>query len=90
MRTIAIWVTAIILIFSSIIGWLAISPPYFETISWVEDEVNLTGDALDAYESVQKSGHNSMRIIGPAFAAVYVVWAILKMSQRERYTGVYR
>lgn len=91
MRIIAVWVTAIVLIFATIITWVAISPAYFETVDMVDAEVgdNLTGDAKDAYDTVRQSGNNSIKIIGPAFCLAYVVWALLKMSQRERYTGVY-
>ena len=86
------WITALILIFGTVLAWAAISPAYFETVDWVDDEVgdNLTGDAKDAYDTVRQSGNNSMWIIGPAFAVAYVVWALLKMSERERYTGAYR
>lgn len=92
MRIIAVWVTAIVLIFATVITWVAISPAYFETVAMVDEEVgdNLTGDAKEAYDAVSKSGTNSMRIIGPVFILAYVVWALLKMSQRERYTGAYR
>ncbi len=92
MRIIAVWVTAIILIFATVITWGAISPAYFETVDMVDEEVgdNLTGSAKEASDAVSNSGTKSMRIIGPAFIVAYVIWALLKMSQRERYTGVYR
>ncbi|GAH09518.1 unnamed protein product [marine sediment metagenome] len=89
MRTVSIWVTAIILIFGTIIAWSALSPAYFETVDWVDDDISLTGDALDAYDSVKNAGNKTIRIIAPAFILTYVVWALLKMSERERYTGAY-
>jgi len=58
-------------------------------VAWVTDEVNLTGEAEEAYESVKQSGNISIQIMAPAFILAYVVWGLLKMSQRERYTGVY-
>jgi len=90
LRVIAVWITAIILIFGVVVAWGAISPAYFDTVNWVDDEVNLTGDAKDAFDTVKNSGNITIKIIGPAFILAYVVWAFLKMSEKERYAGVYQ
>lgn len=92
MKTIAVWATAFVMVFGLILSWLAFSPAFFEMVGWVDEEVgdNLTGEGKEAYDAVKLSGTNIIRIIGPAAAVSVVVWALLSMSKKERYTGQYR
>lgn len=91
MRTIVVWATAMVMIFGTILAWLAFSPAYFEMVDWVDLEVgdNLTGDGKEAYDAVKQSGTNIIHIIGPAAALGVVIWALLSMQKREKYSGQY-
>ena len=80
------------LIIITAITYVYLVPVYYECIGIVDETISdsgLTGTPKDTYESVKTNTSDVVIYSGVGFILVYLIWAFISMSKRERYTGHY-
>ena len=80
------------LIIVAAMTYVYIVPVYFDCIGIIDEAISasgLTGTPKDTYDSVKTNTSDVVIYSGVAFILVYLIWAFISMSKKERYTGHY-
>lgn len=89
MRT---WLVAGGLVIIAAMSYVYVLPVYFDVIGIVDtaiEDSGLTGTPKDTYDSVKTNTTDVAIYSGVAFILIYIIWAFISMSKKERYTGYY-